>query len=409
MAIYHLHASVVHRNLGYSAVAASAYAAGKDVYNERAEKMEAYGRKGGVYHTQIIAPDHAPEWVYDRQQLWNRAEQAEKRIDAQTARVFVLALPYELTAQQKITLVNDYVRDAFVSEGMVVDIGIHCADRNGDQRNDHVHLVLTMRELDGEAFSSTKNREWNRKETLVHWRAQWAEYQNRALEAAGSDARVDHRTLEEQGIDREPTTHLGREATLMERRGGKAELGDINREIAGQNQRIDELVNELAEIDAQIAEEMTAEFLPKEPDTPESEPSAEDGAFYVGAISSNLKLPASVLAEIDKIREVLSGVTSQQEKPDTPQQLFAVKDEDHTPVDLFSSPIVLAFESDIKERGEITERGIGGSWIARTVTLFENIYYGTKDYVRSAFERIVRRHEYPEQPDKDVEDYEPDR
>src|SRR5262249_21827597 len=117
MAIYHLHASVVHRSLGHSAVAAAAYAAGKELYNARAEKMETYGRKHGVFYTEIIAPDKAPEWVYERQQLWNRAERAEKRIDAQTARVFVLALPHEFNDEQKIALVNDYVRGVLVSKG----------------------------------------------------------------------------------------------------------------------------------------------------------------------------------------------------------------------------------------------------------------------------------------------------
>lgn len=389
MAIFHLHASIVRRSHGHSAVAASAYAAGKDLYNERAEKMETYGRKRGVFHTDILAPDNAPQWAYDRQQLWNRAEQAEKRIDAQSARVFVLALPHELDDEQNITLVKDYAREMFVSEGMVVDIGMHRADRNGDQRNDHVHLVMTMRELDGDGFSRAKNRAWNRKETLEYWREQWAEYQNRALEEAGSDARVDHRTLEAQGIDREPTKHLGRQATLMERRGDRAELGDLNREIDEHNRSIDNLVSELADIDAELAAEMEAEFLPE----PE--------------ISNPLNLPDTALKEIDRIRNVFNQVTGARESEAPAPR--ATQEAEPATVDLFGSPIVRAFESDIMANGEIKEQGLRPSLMARTLTMFENIYYNTIDYIKNTFDRMRGGREDLHWPgiDLDTDDYEP--
>lgn len=412
MAIYHLHASVVHRSLGHSAVAAAAYAAGKDLYNARAEKMETYGRKHGVFHTDILAPENAPQWVYDRQHLWNLAEQVEKRIDAQTARIFVLALPHELEDEQKIALVDQYVREVLVSQGMVVDIGMHRADRHGDQRNDHVHLVMTMRELDGDSFSSRKNREWNRTETLLHWREQWASYQNRALEEAGWEARVDHRTLEEQGIDREPTTHVGRKATLMERRGEQSELGDQNRKIQAHNAEIEALVSELAAIDAEITRETEAELLAQERLANDAEPSAEEGIFHVGAISNPLNLPASVLDEISRIRAVFhEGAGVEESKQETPAPLPA-QEEEPAPFDLFSSPLVKAFEADIRERGAITEWGLRNSFLAQTVTMFENFYYGTIDAIKAAFERLVGGNEEVEGPeieDPEINDYEPDR
>ena len=183
-----------------------------DLYDERAEKLQAYGRKRGVFHSEIVAPENAPEWVYNRQELWNRAERAEKRVDAQPARMFVLALPCELTDEQNIELVTTYARDVLASEGMVIDVGFHRAHEVGDQRNAHAHLVMTMRELDGDDFAARKNREWNRKDTLEYWREEWANYQNDALEEVGFDARVDHRTLEAQGIDRKSTIHMGKDA-----------------------------------------------------------------------------------------------------------------------------------------------------------------------------------------------------
>lgn len=272
MAIYHLHADVVRRSRGHSAVAASAYAVGANLYDEREQKTQAYGRKRGVFHAEIIAPENAPEWVYDRKELWNRAELAEKRVDAQTARVIVIALPHEFTDAQNVELVRDYAREVFVSEGMVVDIGLHYADRNGDQRNDHAHLVVTMRELGGDGFASTKNREWNRKEKLESWREQWAEYQNNALEEAGLDIRVDHRTLEAQGILREPTIHMGKDAVFIERQGEETQLGDINRDIEAHNHTLDGLVNELAVLEAEITQELDNAFLPGIPEPEEMQP-----------------------------------------------------------------------------------------------------------------------------------------
>jgi hypothetical protein len=265
MAIYYLDADVVRRSLGHSSVAASAYAAGMDLYDERADQLQAYGRKRGVFHTEIVAPENAPDWVYDRQALWNRAERAEKRVDAQPARMFVLALPHELTDEQKIELVTAYARDVLTSEGMVVDMGFHRSHEKGDQRNDHAHLVVTMRELDGDGFAAKKNRDWNRKETLEYWREAWADYQNDALEDAGFDARVDHRTLEEQGIDRESTIHMGKEATEMEREGIATDLGDKNREITERNQTLEERLQDQAAIAAESARDLALAL--EEPDT----------------------------------------------------------------------------------------------------------------------------------------------
>lgn len=266
MAIYHLHADVVRRSLGHSAVAASAYAVGVDLYDERTEKLETYGRKRGVFHTEVVAPDHAPDWVYNRGELWNRAERAEKRVDAQSARTFVQALPCELSDEQNIELVTAFAREVLASEGMVVDMGFHRADKNGDRRNDHAHLVVTMRELDGDDFAARKNREWNRKEKLEYWREKWADYQNDALEEAGFDARVDHRTLEEQGIDREATHHMGKEAMAMERRGERSDIGDTNREFAEHNRVIAERLREQAAIAEEMARELAREQ--PEPETP---------------------------------------------------------------------------------------------------------------------------------------------
>lgn len=211
MASFHLSAEPIQRSKGFSAVAAAAYRAGDELHDERTGETHDYRRKRGVFASAILAPDNAPEWVQDREELWNKAELAEKRKDAQPAREVRLALPAELTDEQRADLAFDFCRDVFVSQGMIADISIHRPDRDGDDRNHHAHVLLTMRELDGGTFSANKQREWNSKELLADWREQWADYQNRALEKYGHDARVDHRSLAEQGItDRLPQEHHGK-------------------------------------------------------------------------------------------------------------------------------------------------------------------------------------------------------
>jgi septal ring factor EnvC (AmiA/AmiB activator) len=110
-----------------------------------------------------------------------------------------------------------------------------------------------MREIDQDGFGQ-KAREWNSREQLEGWREAWERTQNRYLERHGHDARVDRRTLEAQGIDRKPTTHLGPHASAIERRKEiEAERGRANREIFYAAQESQKLKHELADIQKQIA------------------------------------------------------------------------------------------------------------------------------------------------------------
>ncbi|HLI87729.1 MAG TPA: MobQ family relaxase [Ktedonobacteraceae bacterium] len=253
MAIYHFDVKPVQRSKGHSAVAKAAERSGTRLYGWRTMQAHNFCRKHRVVLSAILAPSHAPEWVYDREELWNRAEAAETRRNAQPAREIRLGLPHELTDEQRARLVLTYARDIFVSAGMVADISIHPPAPRGNARNHYACILLTMRELDGGRFARTKQRAWGRRHTLMYWREQWAHYQNRALEAAGSDARVDHRTLEAQGIRRRATEHLGKAATDMERKGKRTERGDLNREIAAGNRTLEPLVQALETIDEEIA------------------------------------------------------------------------------------------------------------------------------------------------------------
>lgn len=185
---------MISRSQGRSATAAIAYRVAERIEDRRTGLVFDYAKRGGVDHTEILAPDHAPDWVRDRSELWNRVEEAETRKNSQVAREVRVALPAELTHAARVELVRDFAQAQFVDRGMVADIALHAPGRDGDDRNHHAHILLTTREIGPEGFT-TKNRDWNKVEVLEGWREAWARDSNAALERAGVEDRVDHRTL----------------------------------------------------------------------------------------------------------------------------------------------------------------------------------------------------------------------
>ena len=225
MAIYHLRASVISRATGRSGTAAAAYRSAERIEDRRTGLVFDYAARGGVDHTEILAPDHAPDWVSDRSELWNRVEEAETRKNSRIAREIRVALPAELTHAERVDLVRGFCQTQFVARGMVADIALHAPGRAGDERNHHAHILLTTREVDAEGFTS-KNRGWNAVAVLEGWRAAWARDSNAALERAGIEERVDHRTLVAQ---RDEALELARAA--RERGDEGAELVQTVRAI----------------------------------------------------------------------------------------------------------------------------------------------------------------------------------
>ena len=185
---------MISRSQGRSATAASAYRVAERIEDRRTGLVFNYAARSGVDHTEILAPDHAPDWVRDRSELWNRVEESETRKNSQVAREVRVALPAELTHEARVELVREFAQEQFVDRGMVADIALHAPGRDGDDRNHHAHILLTTREIGPEGFT-TKNRDWNKVEVLEGWREAWARDSNAALERAGIEDRVDHRTL----------------------------------------------------------------------------------------------------------------------------------------------------------------------------------------------------------------------
>lgn len=259
MAIFHFSAKVVSRGKGQSSVAKAAYNSRAQLTNERTGEAHDYTRAEGLVFSGIFAPKDAPDWVHDRERLWSEVEATEKRKDAQLAREVEIALPHELTDEQRRQLITDFTRENFVRQGMVADVAIHAPDREGDTRNHHAHILLTMREIGPDGFGP-KMRKLNSKAQLQEWRQNWERTANRYLERYGHEARIDHRSLTDQGIDREPTEHLGPAASEHEREGKQTERGDINREIEERNRQRENLQMELRAVGLELADaERTAQ------------------------------------------------------------------------------------------------------------------------------------------------------
>lgn len=232
MATYHLSAKTISRSHGRSATAAAAYRSGARIIDERTGVLHDYQRRRGVEAAFLLLPASAPDWASDRARLWNAAEQAETRKNSTVAREFEIALPTELDAKQRQRLAADFARELVARHGCAADVAIHRPGRNGDQRNHHAHVLLTTRRLTAAGFTE-KTRELDDLKTgeIGRWRARFAEVQNERLREAGVEARVDHRSLEAQAIDREATIHLGPAATALERRGVPTRLGESNRAV----------------------------------------------------------------------------------------------------------------------------------------------------------------------------------
>ena len=289
IAIYHCNIGIVSRGKGKSAVAAAAYRSGEKLTNEWDGMTHDYTRKGGVVHTEIMLPPHAPPSFSDRSTLWNSVELFEKAGNAQLAREIDAALPIELSREEQIRLVREYCSSQFVSRGMCVDYAIHDTGKG----NPHCHIMLTMRPLDERGAWTAKSQKeydldengerirlpsgrykthkvdltgWNDKGNTLLWRKAWADLTNDFLERNGSPQRIDHRSNAERGIDEIPTVHMGVAACQMEKKGITTEKGELNRNIQKANRLIREIRAQIGKLKEWIADLFKArETAPEQP------------------------------------------------------------------------------------------------------------------------------------------------
>ncbi|MCL6381508.1 MobQ family relaxase [Pectobacterium parmentieri] len=194
MAIFHLEFKIVKRSEGMSSCRKAAYHARCRITDDRTGNTYDFSHRSDLFHHQILAPVSAPSHIIESSTaLWNEVERVERQKDGQTARYFDVAIPCELNNEDKIKLVLDYCQKNFVDKGMIADIAFH----DLDSQNPHAHVMLTLKPITAEGFGK-KDRSWNDKKNVIKWRESWATFANRYLAATGSDARIDHRSIETQ-------------------------------------------------------------------------------------------------------------------------------------------------------------------------------------------------------------------
>ncbi|WP_354199851.1 Ti-type conjugative transfer relaxase TraA (plasmid) [Agrobacterium deltaense] len=247
MAIYHLSMKPVSRAGGRSAVASMAYRAGEKLTNERDGITHDFSRKQGVEHAEIVLPEGvSADWARDRSDLWNAAEFAEKRKDARVAREFEIALPHELSAEQRLEAAREMAQELADRYGAAVDFAIHAPHEASDVRNHHAHILMTTRQVTEDGLGDKTYLERENKWLLAHdlpttdmqlrdLRQRWEGIANERLAMAGHDIRIDHRSHMERGLEISPTEHMGVHATQMERRGLDVGRTRLDEEAAQRN------------------------------------------------------------------------------------------------------------------------------------------------------------------------------
>ena len=235
MAIYHLHVRFVKRSEGRSSVAAAAYRAGEKLRDDyRGETFDFRHKADQVEHKRVLCPDYVPEHLANRQALWGTVEETLNYKTGQPAFEVEMALPRELTHEQRVELAEGFAQREFVDKGLIVDLCIHNVPASDGGEHPHVHCLVTTRRFDEEGRQGKAARDLQdspsvlkrvyaleqegkldeallaSKDThLAGWRERWADDANAFLERYSHADRVDHRTLAAQKIEREPSPNIG--------------------------------------------------------------------------------------------------------------------------------------------------------------------------------------------------------
>lgn len=237
MSIFHLEAGNVSRGKKQSLAGFANYITGERLHDSYRDMNYCRDREDVLYY-KVFLPRNAPPDLRDLQYLCDKIEEAEKRKDARTARTFTGALPNELPLEEQVRIVGEFVNINFVEHGLCAIAAIHEGEKIDDpsRNNPHVHIAVSTRAVGPDGFNKKKDREHNNRKYIHIWRERWAAVQNRAYQRNRLDIRVSHKSLEAQGIDREPTSHISRIDWQREQQGERTPAGDRKREIEARNQ-----------------------------------------------------------------------------------------------------------------------------------------------------------------------------
>lgn len=267
MAMFHLSTKPMSRKSGRSATASSAYRSGSKIEDKRTGLTHDYTKKQGVVKSECFLIQDNQKIKLDRSQVWNTAEQKEKRKDSRTAREIIINLPHELNEKQRADLVKDFAESVAKKYNVAIDYSIHLPDKEGDQRNHHCHIMMTTRtaELDknnnlvlgDKTALELGNKDLAKldlptsQEQIKDLRREWAETTNKHLEMAELSERIDHRSYKDRGLITLPTIKLGWQATAMERKGIQTDKGDYNRQIHATNAEINRVYFDIGRLSSQ--------------------------------------------------------------------------------------------------------------------------------------------------------------
>lgn len=264
MAIYHLSLKAIQRSKGRNATASAAYRSRAKITDERTGKIYDYSHRKGVEESLLFTPDGSE---ISRADLWNLAEAAERRKDGITAREYELALPAELSPAGRKELLKNFCGFLMKKYGVAVDAALHAPTQEGDQRNFHAHVMVTTRKYVAGQLAEKSDFDLSgsdlkqkglksQKEQLEEIRQEWEKLSNMALEAAGSQERINHKSHEERGIKAVPTVHMGVAATALERKGIATDRGELNRRpvLRRLYSEFSQLKKELRRLDAELVE-----------------------------------------------------------------------------------------------------------------------------------------------------------
>lgn len=245
MASYFLRSRHISRGKGARVTRAAAYRAGERIRDERTSEIYNYSNRSDVAHKEVVLPWQLADrddmgWARDRATLWNAAEHAGVRRNSRLAREMLVLLPPELNPAQRIQLVQTFARELANRYGGAVDCAIHEPRPGSDQRNHHAHLLMTTREVTPQGLGHRTALELGGREAHLRGlgptkaeylliRERWAQMTNDALRDAGLEARVDHRSLKDQGINREPIPTIPEKVFYAEKRTGRTAAGDAIR------------------------------------------------------------------------------------------------------------------------------------------------------------------------------------
>ena len=243
MAVYFLRSKHISRSNGSRVTRAAAYRAGERIRNQATSEVFDYSSRRDVIYKEVVLPADLNgradmSWSQDRSTLWNAAEHAGLRCNSRLAREWLVLLPPELTSDQRRQLVQSFARELANRYRAAVDACVHQPRPGADPRNHHAHLLMTTREVTPDGLGARTRLEisgrqrhimgipGSSRDDYLGIRARWSELTNEALERAGLSQRVDHRSLKDRGIDREPTPTIPEKVWYAERAGRSRAAGN---------------------------------------------------------------------------------------------------------------------------------------------------------------------------------------